>query len=66
MVKISHVVALVAGLGALSPMVANAAPLFTPHSQLVQEINSSYGTQFTVPAQSAYTATTAQGIHNKG
>lgn len=48
MTKLTLVTAFVAGLGALTPMVANAGALFTPHDRLVHEINNSYGTQFKV------------------
>ncbi len=59
MFKTSRIVALVVGLGAVSPIAANAAPLFTPHGQLIQEINRTYGTQFKVPAKPAHTASTS-------
>lgn len=53
MTKTTRLIALLAGLGAAAPMVANAAPFFTPHAKLVQEINQTYGTQFKVPGQTA-------------
>ncbi len=62
MVKTSYIIAFVTILGAFSPAIANAAPLFTPHSQLVREINHNYGTQFKVPAQPAHTASTSVHI----
>lgn len=37
--------------GAFTPVVAQAAPCFTPHAKIVQEINHAYGTRFKVPCQ---------------
>ncbi|MCF3945984.1 hypothetical protein AiwAL_03335 [Acidiphilium sp. AL] len=56
MTKTTRVIVLLAGLGVAAPMIASAAPFFTPHAKLVQEINQSYGTQFKVPGQSAHMA----------
>ena len=56
MTNTTQVIALVAGLGVFAPMIASAAPFFTPRAKLVQEINQSYGTQFKVPGQNVHMA----------
>ena len=58
MTKMTVITAFAAGLGALTPMAANAGALYTPHDRLVQKINSSYGTQFKVASHDVNAAAT--------
>lgn len=57
MTKITKTIALLAGFAAFAPLAANAAPFFTPHDQLVREINHAYGTQFKTQSRIAPVAT---------
>lgn len=58
MKTMTRTLALVAALGALAPMTANAASFFNSHDQLVQKINNAYGTQFKTNANAANVANT--------
>jgi hypothetical protein len=44
--KLTRTIALIAALGAIAPVAANAATFGNTHDQLVQKINNAYGTQF--------------------
>lgn len=69
MTRTVRTIALLAGLGAVAPIAANAAPLLTPHEKLVQEINQAYGTRFQVHDQTgAQVAVTQQdpAVQHKG
>jgi predicted PurR-regulated permease PerM len=55
--KFAVLMTVLASVGAFAPVAANAASFFTPHAQLVQEINNAYGTQFNVPNHHLTTAT---------
>lgn len=52
--------ALLTAIGTFAPVAAQAAPFFTPHAKIVQEINHSYGTQFKVPGQATNQANNTQ------
>lgn len=51
MKTMTRTIALLAALGALAPMTANAATFLNSHDQLVNKINNAYGTQFKTHAQ---------------
>jgi hypothetical protein len=46
MIRLQQLLSVTAFALTLTPLVATAAPFFTPHNKLVREINRTYGTTF--------------------